>query len=190
MDSDMRRSLESSHWRFSIKKDLRNFAKFTRKYLCQSLFLNNFFFWSNLGFLSRTFTIHGIAGEGGGYFFKSCLPLPPASQTLRHQPDDYCRELTSAHSQQPESNREPLVSEHKSLTTKLRALKVADLSLRPKAQACNFIKKEALAQVFSCEFCEISKNTISTEYLQTTASEVFWLCRSTPYFYRYNINSL
>ena len=24
--------------------------------------------------------------------------------------------------------------------------------------ACNFIKKEALAQVFSCEFCEISKN--------------------------------
>ena len=26
------------------------------------------------------------------------------------------------------------------------------------AQACNFIKKETLAQVFSCEFCEISKN--------------------------------
>ena len=24
---------------------------------------------------------------------------------------------------------------------------------------CNFIKKETLAQVFSCEFCEISKNT-------------------------------
>ena len=30
--------------------------------------------------------------------------------------------------------------------------KVADL-------ACNFIKKETLAQVFPCEFCEISKNT-------------------------------
>ena len=29
-------------------------------------------------------------------------------------------------------------------------------SLRP---ACNFIKKETLAQVFSCEFCEICKNT-------------------------------
>ena len=31
-----------------------------------------------------------------------------------------------------------------------------------KPQACNFIKKETLAQVFSCEFCEffeISKNT-------------------------------
>ena len=26
-------------------------------------------------------------------------------------------------------------------------------------QACNFIKKDTLAQVFSCEFCEISKNT-------------------------------
>ena len=28
-------------------------------------------------------------------------------------------------------------------------------------QVCNFIKKEALAHVFSCEFCEISKNTFS-----------------------------
>ena len=26
-------------------------------------------------------------------------------------------------------------------------------------EACNFIKKEILAQVFSCEFCKISKNT-------------------------------
>ena len=43
---------------------------------------NYVFFY--LGFLSRTFTIHRTAGEGGGYFFKSSLPLPPASQTLRH----------------------------------------------------------------------------------------------------------
>ena len=40
--------------------------------------------------------------------------------------------------------------------------------LRP--EACNFIKKEALAQVFSCEFCEISKNTFFTEHLWTTTS--------------------
>ena len=40
--------------------------------------------------------------------------------------------------------------------------------LRP--VACNFIKKETLAQVFSCEFCEISKNTFSTEHLQVIAS--------------------
>ena len=35
--------------------------------------------------------------------------------------------------------------------------KVADL----KPEACNFIKKETVAQVFSCEFCEIFKNTFS-----------------------------
>ena len=33
------------------------------------------------------------------------------------------------------------------------------------AGACNFIKKETPAQVFSCAFCEISKNTFSTEHL-------------------------
>ena len=37
-------------------------------------------------------------------------------------------------------------------------------------QACNFIKKEALAQMFSCEFREISKNTFFTEHLWTAAS--------------------
>ena len=29
------------------------------------------------------------------------------------------------------------------------------------SQACNFIKKETLAHVFSCEFSKISKNTFS-----------------------------
>ena len=75
-----------------------------------------------LGFVLRTFTNHWTAGEGGGHFFNSSLPPPPASQTLRHQPGDYCRELISAHSQQSDSNREPLVSKRKSLTTMLRAL--------------------------------------------------------------------
>ena len=37
--------------------------------------------------------------------------------------------------------------------------------------ACNFIKKETLALVFSCEFCEITKNTSSTEHLRKGASE-------------------
>ena len=36
--------------------------------------------------------------------------------------------------------------------------------------ASNFIKKETLAQVFSCEFCEISKNTFFTEHVWATAS--------------------
>ena len=41
--------------------------------------------------------------------------------------------------------------------------------LRP-TKACNFIKKETLAQVFSCEFCETSKNIFFTEHLWATAS--------------------
>ena len=81
-----------------------------------------FFFFFYLGCLSRTFSNHRTAGEGGGLFFNSSLPLPPASRTLRHQPGDCCRELTSAHSYQPDSNRELLVSQRKSLTTKLCAL--------------------------------------------------------------------
>ena len=35
-----------------------------------------------------------------------------------------------------------------------------------------FFKKETLAQVFFCEFCEIFKNTFFTEYLWATASVV------------------
>ena len=42
-------------------------------------------------------------------------------------------------------------------------IKLQALGLRPttllKKRACNFIKKETLAQVFSCKFCEIYKNT-------------------------------
>ena len=40
--------------------------------------------------------------------------------------------------------------------------------------ACNFIKKGALAKLFSCEFCETSKNTFFTEHLWTTASGLRW----------------
>ena len=42
-------------------------------------------------------------------------------------------------------------------------------SCRP--EVCNFIKKETLAQVFSCEFCKSSKNIFFTEHLWATASE-------------------
>ena len=42
--------------------------------------------------------------------------------------------------------------------------KVAGLS-------CNFIKKEILVQVFSCEFCEISKNTFFDRTPLVAASE-------------------
>ena len=42
--------------------------------------------------------------------------------------------------------------------------------IKMQVDACNFIKKQTLSQVFSCIFCEISKNTFFTEHLQTTAS--------------------
>ena len=38
------------------------------------------------------------------------------------------------------------------------------------AEACNFIKKEILAQVSSREFCKISNNTFLTEHFQATVS--------------------
>ena len=42
--------------------------------------------------------------------------------------------------------------------------------MKLQASACNFIKKEALSQVFPCEFCEISKNIFFTEHLWATTS--------------------
>ena len=44
------------------------------------------------------------------------------------------------------------------------------LSIPPKT--CKFIKNVALAQVFSCEFCEISKNTFV--YI-TSLGDCFWI---------------
>ena len=47
------------------------------------------------------------------------------------------------------------------------------LSCRP--GACNFIKKETLAQMFSCEFCEISKNTFPYRTPTIAASEKIYI---------------
>ena len=38
-------------------------------------------------------------------------------------------------------------------------------------EACNFIKQETLAQVVSCEFWKIFKNSFFTEHIRETASE-------------------
>ena len=96
------RKIRSGHRRCSVRKGvLRNFAKFTGKYLCQSLFLNK------------------VAG------------------------------------------------------------------LRPAI----LFKKETLAQVFSCEFCKISKNTFFTEHLLAAASgKYFFLIQfTTNTFYLYDL---
>ena len=45
-----------------------------------------------------------------------------------------------------------------------------------RTQTCNFIKKETLAQVFSCAFCEISKNTFFYRITLVAASVVVQPC--------------
>ena len=48
-----------------------------------------------------------------------------------------------------------------------------DISLRVcKSGVCNFIKKETLAQVFSSESCEITKNTF---FYRTPQGECFYI---------------
>ena len=42
--------------------------------------------------------------------------------------------------------------------------------LRRSLHTCNIVKRETPAQVFSCEFCKIFKNTFFTEHLQMAAS--------------------
>ena len=45
--------------------------------------------------------------------------------------------------------------------------------IKLQARPATLLKKETLAQVFSCEFCEISKNTFFTEHLCATASIIY-----------------
>ena len=42
--------------------------------------------------------------------------------------------------------------------------------IKMQAETCNFLKNETLAQVFFCEFCEISKNTFPYRTPQLAAS--------------------
>ena len=53
-----------------------------------------------------------------------------------------------------------------------------------KLQACNFIKTETLAQVFSCEFCEISKNIFCCRTPLVTTSDsisIYPWTKKSPY---------
>ena len=53
---------------------------------------------------------------------------------------------------------------HKQYTSEAVALRC---SVKKLLLTCNFIKKETVAQVLSCEFCEISKNTKNTLFNRT-----------------------
>ena len=79
--------------------------------------MDTFFFY--LGFLSETFTNHRTAGEGEGISLTPHYHFHPIHRHL-----EISRAFATERSllQQPFSNREPLVSERKSLTTILRAL--------------------------------------------------------------------
>ena len=62
------------------------------------------------------------------------------------------------------------ISQNSYESTGTRDSLLIKLQARP-GQACNFIKKESLAQLFFCEFYEISKNTIFYSTLQVAASK-------------------
>ena len=57
------------------------FLDVVKQNLLLLLFFLLFFY---LAFLSQIFTIHRTAGEVGGCFLISFLPLPPTLQTLSH----------------------------------------------------------------------------------------------------------
>ena len=68
------------------------------------------------------------------------------TETLRNsRPDVFCKKVFLEISQNSQKNTCARVS----------------FLIKLQAQPCNVIKKETLAQVFSCEFCQISKNTFS-----------------------------
>ena len=46
------------------------------------------------------------------------------------------------------------------------------IKLQAEAEACNFIEKKTLTQVFSCEFSKISKNTFYYRIPLVAASEL------------------
>ena len=59
------------------------------------------------------------------------------------------------------------------IITIVKYIFVAPLKISQNSQenTYNFFKNKNLAQVFSCEFCEVFKNTFIIEHLWTTASD-------------------
>ena len=84
---------DNENQRFSNYENINQFQKNLPKFHGMS---RNLFFSIRV-FLPGPLTNHRTAGEGGMLFFNSSPPLPMASQTLRHKPSDYCRQLSSTH---------------------------------------------------------------------------------------------
>ena len=74
-----------------------NVSEIMGRYINYKLnFFSKFFFLS--GFFFTNIHYSQDSRGRGDYFLKSSLPLSPASQTPRHHPGNYWRELISAHS--------------------------------------------------------------------------------------------
>ena len=93
----------------------------------------------------------------------------------------HCRTLFGLQSKVPAARWEGWLykSSHRRCSIKKVFLKISQNSQENtcsrvffliKLRASNFIKKETLAQVLSCEFCEIFKNIFFREHLRVTAS--------------------
>ena len=83
--------------------------------------IKNYFFFSSWFFFHEHSRIIGLQGKGEDIYLTPQYHFHPLHGDVDISP--ICRELTSAHSQEPDSNRELLISKRKSLTTKLRTLK-------------------------------------------------------------------
>ena len=95
----IKRKIPSSKYQIlQVTKDF-NFFHFNVNFTAQRLVNLSLDFFSISVFFYEHSRFKGQQ-EGGRYRFNYSLPFPPTSQTLRHQPGDYCRELNSAHSQQ------------------------------------------------------------------------------------------
>ena len=82
----LQHNFENLHvWCYFFHKAFVYFCNNQNSYsiICKKHFFP-FLFMFYVGFLSQPFTNHMTAGEGGGHFFNSSLPLPSGSQILRH----------------------------------------------------------------------------------------------------------
>ena len=85
------------------------------------------------------------------------------------------------HSLEQEPKKQGIRTKIILINLSIKSLDIHDLEAVPrrhssKKVAWNFIKKETLAQVFHCEFCEMSKNTFSyrTPPVASSDGSIFW----------------
>ena len=83
---------------------------------------------------------------------------------------DYNRAVTARNSHQRGSVKKVLLRISENLQKNICARVSFLIKLQVNFHACKFIKKET--QIFSCEFCQISKNTFLTEHLWTIVCQV------------------